>query len=167
MRATAFFLTAWCTFVLLPSSCGWSGAQKNVVEAWEQASSALSEGEWDRSWSLLSPGTRMYLDSAAVELHRMGTRDCGSGRDLLAMTFPEYFDLSGEVTLILNHGDSIRLEVSGPERTVTRWMVRENDLWVIDLEQPYRDSLSSAFQGAYLEPSLIVPGPAADDGGKS
>jgi hypothetical protein len=109
----------------------------------------------------------MYLDSAAVELSRMGARGCGSGQDLLTMTFREYFNLAGEVTLILNHGDSVRLEISGPEGAVTRWMVMEDDRWVIDLEQPYRDSISSAFRGAYMEPSLIVPEPAGNAGGKN
>jgi hypothetical protein len=157
--------TVLCVFIQMLSSCGWSGSQQDVVDAWDQASAALSEDSWEQSWPLLSPGTRMYLDSAAVELRRMGAQGCSSGLDLLAMTFHEYFNLAGEVTLILNHGDSVMLEISGSEGTVSRWMVRDSDRWVIDLEQPYRDSISSAFQGAYMEPSLIVPEPAGNAGG--
>jgi|GEM_PF-2482538 len=159
--------TLLCIFVQMLSSCGWSGSQQEVVDAWDQASAAFSEDSWEQSWLLLSPGTRMYLDSAAVELSRMGAQGCSSGPDLLAMTFREYFDLTGEVTFVLSHGDSVRLEISGSEGTVARWMVRDGGRWVIDLEQSYRDSLSSAFQGAYMEPSLIVQEPAGNPGAKN
>lgn len=155
-------MAAFCAALILvvsAVSCGWSDQQQEIADDYSEAASTLSDGAWARGWMMLAPGTRAYLDSAAAELTRLDVPGCMSGQEFLALTFAEYFDLSGEITMILDDGDSIRLQVAGPAGTMTRWMTAEEDRWVLDLEGPYRDSVSGAFQGAYLEPSVIVPEP--------
>jgi len=155
-----------CAVVLLTASCGWTGEQREIADAWAESGRALSEGDWEAAWPLLGAGTRLYLDSAAVELDLLGVPGCRTGTDLLELTYDEYFDLSGEPTLILRNGDFARLEIAGPEGTVTRWMVLEDGRWLLDLAEPYRDSITSGFEGAFLDPSPIVPPRGSSRGGK-
>ena len=150
--------------VIFLTSCSWSPEQEEVLEAFDSLRAAVDMGNWDGVWDICNTPTRNWLDSAAVALTEQGLPFYGSGADLLKVTYPDFFNFDGEVSMILMQGNVAELRLhSPPEGSSSLEMTLDETGWKIDLHETYRDSIQGQFAGSFL-PEGILASPLVEKG---
>lgn len=131
-------------------SCSWSAEQREVLNDFNRAASAMDGGDWNTAMDLLSTATAAFLDSTVRDISERGLEGYGTGAELLPVMYREYIDFDGEVTMIFVQGGTAELTLSSD---VTRKysMILEGSDWKLDIAGPLRAELSESLRGSRME----------------
>lgn len=144
-------LSALLVIALIPlCSCSWSSEQREILNAFDRAASAMDSGDWNTAMDLISTSTQTFLDSTAGDISERGLEGYGTGADLLPVLYREYIDFDGEVTMIFVQGETAELTLSSDD-TRKYYMILEGGDWKLDLAGPLRTQLSESFRGSCVE----------------
>lgn len=143
---SGLLVTAFIAFC----SCSWSAEQREILDAFNRAASAMDSGDWNTAMDFLSTSTAAFLDSTVRDISARGLEGCGTGADLLPVMYREYIDFDGEVTMIFVQGGTAELTVSSDDSRKYS-MILEGGDWKLDISGPLGRELSESLRGSYLE----------------